>query len=445
MGEVKVTNFGQNGVDVVRSPEHLDDADITSGQNAAFITDKGLGGLGSRAGFARLNSVALAGSPGGFINVPLPPPGTPALFAALEVPTAGGPYNTWSRSANDGVTWASQTTPAKSAQGIYLGTTMAPLSPSQHIASIRGRIYYAGSHVPYPTASNTEPPIRVYDGTTDFELTRIPPNPTLNVNSVCILNLHVHRNQLFCSTWDDGAGPGKGRVFLVDTTTGTLTQIGERFGTASDELDGIPWCFASLGSRLYLGTHDVVGASVGRVYWIRPGVDDAWTLDHTTVAGNGCIVSMAGYRGKLYIGVIADAGLKAMVRVRNNPDSYAMSDEGVAATTGYDWYDALIVYSDALYAARFHRDGTPTYVIRKFDGTTWTTDYDVQANYANRSTIGQSFVFNSRLYMVIPQINQTGAAPVTTTGIILKKASGAWAGVGAEWLRGYIGAVRVVT
>jgi len=68
---VKVYNLDQGGVQLVKSDQHMADNEFRQLQNAEFGDDQSSGGLETRAGFSKFNSVAMDGEVLGFINAPL--------------------------------------------------------------------------------------------------------------------------------------------------------------------------------------------------------------------------------------------------------------------------------------------------------------------------------------------------------------------------------------
>lgn len=438
MPDEKIYDLGKLGVHITPSPTHAPKGSLAFAQNAHLDPEGEEGGLGKRPSMTSF--VSSLGSVSGLIHVPIGLT-SPKLYAALQATSVPG----W-QASTDGTTWANDSVigvPAQSTKIDQLSASLGGLSPNQPCASYHGKVYYPGNdYIPFNDAGHTPPTIRVYDGVTDLQIAQIPyhPGATVGSNSIVITAIHVHRDSLYVATADDSTGT-KGRVFELDPVTGTLTQLGESFGTATGELaGGVPWSLASLGQKLFAGTHNLGGAPTAHAYWIRPGVDSTWTDDHTFTTGEGHVLSMVSYHGLLYAGVSADLGLTARVLKRDQAGAWTSSDDmGSTAPVGYDYYDGLVVYQDELYAVRFQRSGTPTFEIRKYDGSSWSTVYDIEANFATRSTVGQPIVFDDKLYVPIPQT--TGAT--AGAGLILENDAGAWSKVDDYSGRGMMAKVAV--
>lgn len=434
-GTENVYTLGSEGVNVVDSPIHLKNGEVRRAQNAAFPTAEGQGGLGMRGGLARINGSAMASSVAGLINVPLPAPGsiTRSFHAALMTADS----DTWAVST-DSTTFAEGTTPNRA-------QTIAQLPSFSYFCnrgmlSFNRKIYFFGSDY---TVASSAPPVRIYDGVTDFESFRVPFNPSSGAGTYSIAGLDwcVHNNRIYFSVYDPGgvAPDHKGRVFGFDPDTGLIEQIGNAFGNAAGEnAGGMPFCLASYNGYLVAGTYGIAGLGRGRVYKIRPGEDTTWTQVYQEPVGGGYIISMAAFRGDLFFGTSADAGNTAYVRRFTNflTGATANSDSG-PTTGGSHYFGALIAYNSELYATFV--DIGSTVHIRKFDGSSWSTDRDVDALDQQRH-VGQAFVYNSVLYLAF-----AASAAGGTNGFLLRKAAGTYTKpMNNVNLRGFFGRVDIV-
>lgn len=443
----KESNFslGTRGINLVDEPLALQDGDLQNAQNAEFRRTAGKQGIGKRGGLARLNSSDLGGSVLGGANVPLPSPLT-GITRTFYVARGTLTANPWV-SSTSGTSWADVATPA--APQSYARPVDASFNYyNQRCASLGGRLVYAGNdYVQYPTASDTAPPIRVYDGSRDVEICRIPLNPSSGAaNTILINDFCVHNNQLFLCTYDPGgAAPNhRGRVFRLDLETGQLTQIGNRFGGGTNEnTGGMPYCLASHNGLLWVGTYGIAGAAVGKIWSFRVGVDTTWTLRHTTAAGAGYITSMASFRGVLYFGCQGDAGSAALIRTLATDNSTVATSDTGSDTNAFNYYASLIVYNSELYAVYYSPGGgTPITHVRKFDGSSWTTDLDVDAAQTAKHP-GMGFVHNYDTSLLLA-FQSTDASAVD--GFIYRKSGGSWTAVKTGLnCRGFIGRVDVVS
>jgi hypothetical protein len=439
-GVENVYGLGSEGVNVVDSPIHLKNGEVTQAQNAAFPTDKGQGGLGMRGGLARINSVAMGGSVAGVVNVPLPNPGSITRSYKLALMTADA--DTWATST-DGTTFTEGTTPALAAaidKNPFASTFMG-----QRACSFNRKLYYPGNdYTLYPAVGATAPYVRVWDGVTDRELFRIPFNPAAGAatQAYCLLDSVVHNSRMYWSVYDPGgAAPDLGgRVFGFDPDTGLLEQIGNAFGNAADECaGGTPICLCSYNGYLLAGTYGSAGIGPGRIWKIKPGEEETWTQVY--VDATGYILSMAAYDGELYFGTQGGGGVNAFVRKFTNFLTGAVANSDTGATfVGGAYYAALVVFDGDLYATFRDSGGGGTELIRKFDGSAWSTDRDVVASDALRH-VGQAFVYNSALYLPF-----VATAAANNDGFLLRKAAGgAWAKVANNInARGFFGRVDLV-
>lgn len=413
-GKVNEYSLGRRGVNVVRSPIHLELGDVTKAQNAYPNPNAAEGGLTIRGGLSKLNSVALAAGVKGAIHCPLPDPQSVLAFTLYSGLVSGA--STW-RSSTNGTSWAGAATPTRSVAPNKTGTNY----PTRIVASFRNRIYYAGDDY---TQSTDQPELRVWDGTNDHRVCRVPFNSTVpTVVSLYLGSFAVHQDNLYFVAYEGQASTTGGycRVLRWNWRTGDVTQIGDGF-TDSRVNDLI-----SFQGKLWAAISSTTSGS-GSIQYIRPDVDDDWTSDESGT-NTWEARSLAVYNGKLYCGFQAAAGSDPTLRVRNADTSWSASDSVTGSGNPGDHYYGLVVYSGNLYAGRYTAAGTPTSVIRKYNGTAWSTDYDIQANFASEKVEGAPIVVDSKLYVPID-------------AHLLRNNAGSWSSVDADGdLSGRLGVI----
>ncbi len=423
-GKLNIFNFGDQGVDIVKSPLHILDGAWTLAQNAEFCLQGGQGGIKKRGGLAKFNAVALAGAVQALGVAPFPYPGTIDLMVALNA----GETNTWDKSP-DGTTYTGLTS-AQLERGAGIDktpTALSSISCGGRCASFNSRFFYPGdSFVQYPTGGHTAPPIVVWNGTSYAELLRIPSNPTATAGShpIWISDLWMADNQIYLAVYDPGgvAPNHKGRVLQFDPTAGTLTTIGNRFGNGTGEnAAGFPFCMTSYLGSLYAGTYGISGNNQGKVYRIIPGLEETWTLDLTATLHNGYYMSLCPYQGQLYAATDADSSGTAIVQVRTSVGVWSTSLTAPAANSNY--FCSLIVFNNLLFCA-YYKTSSGVCLIKKYDGSSWTTDLDVGATYVASRPPGIPFVFRGALYW--PFLGSESSAS-STAGFLLKRDNaGVW-------------------
>lgn len=433
--QLSVYNLGERGVSLVASSVHTEDGDLLSSQNALPDPNSTDGGLSKRGGLARLNSVALAGEPQNFIGVPLPLTLTKRLYAALD---AAGATN-W-RTSTDGTTWANATSPQKAQRVLHVTDAGhdATFGIPNRIAAFNRKLYYPiDNYVTYPTANHTPPVINVWDGTNDIDFVRVPRNTAEGATSnACMVgDMIIHDNKLCFTTNDSGWAAGDySRVFQMDPLTNVLKQVGPFFKDGTGGVKGEAFTLCSFQGRLWMGTSGGFGgaSATGQLYSINAGNQSTWTLEHAFV--EGWVQSMAVYNGKLYVGVtnsVATGTHSPTVYVRDAAGTYTTSEVGPGGTSiGTSWYGALTVYGSSLYAVYFDNEASSRAEIRKFDGTTWTLDYDIDAAWAVTAA-GQMQILGADLYYTLP----------STTGVggIIRRSAGSWTVVeSSKSFRGFL-------
>lgn len=434
--KLDVFNIGEKGVVLTPSALHRESGSLTKAQNAITDTNEEVGGLTKRGGLQKLNSSALAGTVSAFVDVPIANPAT-AVTKTMYAATQGEATNLW-RTSTDGTTWANATSPAEAQQyDKTAGAGTDTFDSGGHVVTLRGKLYYAGdSYTQYPGGSHTAPPIRVFDGTNDLLLFKIPldikAGATSNVEYVGTMVAFEGKLYIGVNT-DDHC-----RVIRYNPETGVIDQIGP---SVPGDADGSRVVTAILGfqGRIWFGVSGNASVQKGTLYSIRSGVDTAWTTEYTA-SGDELIVSLASYNGKLYIGqtnTATAAGPKVIVR--SAIGAYTTSTTGSwGASSGVGYIGGLFVYNSKMYGAYFDNDaGAFHYEMLELDGASWSSVYDVLTNQASVTDVGQAIEFKSNMYYVVPD-------PTNTIAVILKNVTGTWSEVetGSTGLRGFIGIVE---
>jgi hypothetical protein len=435
-GKINCFSLGEKGVNVVKSPLHLDDGELVSAQNAEFFRNRGRGGIRKRAGLARFNGSTL-GSVARFINVPLPATPVITLWAAVD----GTNTEIWLSSV-DGTTWLEAAAPVRAARTSKRSGANLTGYPIGRLASLNGTMYFpADDYVQYPTANHQAPPIRFYSGAFEGEVCQVPNSSqvgdTTNAKNVeCMTTLN---GTIYITTYD-GASSGAGecgRVFQLDVRSGSLIQIGAAFGDGPSDINpgvglrpfSLGWC----AGRLFVGMINDSGSTLATsIYSIRPNIDQNWTLETTLGTNVIAITSMQEYQGKLYAATVAGALVQAAVQVRGSDGSWAVSETTAVTASTYKGYKGLCVYGDDLYVG-YNGDGADK--IRKLSAGAWSTDKDLDVLFgAGNWNVGEGLVIPTRneLYYCV-------AAGSGLGGIIQKKA-GVWTIAGP--FTSVIGSVR---
>lgn len=432
----EITDYliGERGVQLVPSPIHTPDGGLLVAKNVEFIRDQGIGGIGTRGGLAKLSGqTALGGSILQLANMPLPYPGEFDLMVGLNT----GETNTWDKST-DGTSYTGLTS---GTLGRPAGIDKSPstlgggaISSGQRCASYKGLFYYPSDNYIVDTSA---PPLNVFNGSIAYEQFSVPANPTATGVCKWISDLLIYNGLIYLAVYDPGgvAPDHKGRVLAYDPSVGTLYEVGNRFGNGSGEnTAGFPFCLAAYGGYLWAGTYGISGNNQGKVYKIRVGVDETWTLDTTGTLHNGYYMSLCAYKGSLYMATDADSSGTSIIQKRTSTGTVTTSFTAPASNTSYNM--GLIEFDGNLYAAHY-KSASGTCLIKKFDNSSWSTDLDVAATYAAK-TPGIPFIFRSNLYW--PFLGGETSAS-STAGFLLKRTTGgSWSRVlNAVGIRGCLG------
>lgn len=427
MAEADFSNygFGKDGVNLVKNPLQLGDGEATQLQNAELRLDINAVGelaLGKRGGFSILNS-ALAGAVLGMLGLTLKTTYVRTLYAGRGTATA----STF-RTSTNGTTWVnSSAAPIPSANSKF--TDANGERDARRISSFRNFIVYPFNTY---TKGTDNPPLAIWDGTEGFTLLTIPvgPSATAATPAFEIVDMLTANGQIYMAIHDPGGSGANlaGRVMKLNLETGVLSQVATPFGNAAGEVTGgYPRCLAFYKEQIWAGLQtNTTTDNIGKIVRCYPDIDQDWTSDVANLSGLPC--SMAVYKGDLYCGVQTSAANQSQIYKRTaTTNAWAASFTSAAGTADTGFCGSLIVYSGELYAVEYYSGATDVVHIKKWDGTTWTTDRDVDAtdgvDPTNPQMPGNSVLGPNTdlLYAFRPSSGDT-----TADGFILRKASGTW-------------------
>lgn len=376
-GTINAFNLAESGVNVDKAQIHKADGELTKSQNATTDPTGLGGGIRKRPGLIEFNAVAGTGAMLGGIGAPLTLKATTVGGVALSAAVRTTYWGRRSKSATIGATqgWQSSTTGfTTAATAILAGTPSNPRAAAipdgweallwtaangmpGSAAVVNNKLYYAADSY---TPGTDGAPIWVFDGTVDKKFSEIPKNS--GAAYCAILSMIAVGTTIYLTVYDDdnAVTSPRGRVFSLDTSTGALLQIGAEFSAVAP----YPICWHM--GRLWIGTCDT--ANAGKVYFFRPGIDTAWTLDRTLGSGMNCTV-LVSYKGELFAG---GHGNPAPMDKRNSVGTWASTTTFGAANSEIT---SAVVLGDNLYVAY-----TPTVsglgIIAKYNGSAWSTAYN---------------------------------------------------------------------
>ena len=440
--KLSVYNIGTLGVNVDKNPIQLEDGELTSAQNAISNDDGSTGSLQKRPGLTKVNATAAAGSIKGAMGVPIslgtagndggltPSPAVdPTTRLFLMGRRTGATTAGWNTSTD---TWATSVTTGGPDTDDASGTPRVPdylwadMADSGDTAGrfkawrsgrpgvmYQNRFYYAGNDY---TAGTTNPTIRMFDGTTDYLMGRLPSLAGTACDSV--VDMIVGGNEkIYLTTHDTGVYASntlKARVFELDPQSGALVQVGQAFPIASETVR-VPYALTWHAGRLWTRTHGAGITSTGHLcYYIRPNIDSTWTSE-TIEASATNVNAMASYNGQLYMARPADATNAATIIVRSTQAVYttsltvALTDASPSLVSfGFgNHIGAMAVFGGNLYASYYNRRGTQNdtasdrYIrVYKYDGSSWTVVYNPAANDATAVPFANAVVIGGKLYFV---------------------------------------------
>lgn len=389
--ELNIFNMAERGVNTTLDPVHLEDGDLTSAQNVQPNPAGAYGSVRKRDGNAKLNSAAMAGQVTGFIGLPLPDLTTRTTYYYYPIDDTSTPTSSTWRTSTDGSVWTTSTTiAAKSQEVADLGTAWSPANWAPKWTTLGSKLYYPGTDYTATGASRTAATIHVYDGTTDYVLAQVPLHPAITASEYHgVLSIVPYsESELIVTTYDGNDATGRGRVFILDVTTGSLVQMGQE-----TTISGGPVAAIVYQGWIFVGTASANGTT-GIVYKVRPG-DATLTTEATNDAGEQCHAFMT-FGGNLYLGTNAgwpDVSNARVARIRKRTASTAAwADSYVSDSTATgNSIGPFILSSDGGTAFAFlHKvsaGAAPLLsIISSTDGTTWATAYDVSTNVGTSYT-----------------------------------------------------------
>lgn len=413
-------NLGAHGVVLTPTEVHRPEGSLRSAQNAIFSLDGSEGGLRKRGGLTKLTSSTLAGTVRGLVNVPLDDPDDLTLLAFAPIDAGSG--NTWDTSS-DGDTWTGASTLTRVVR-------TGNLTAFTHVLERFLLRVADGSQtqVFYPTHDYTpgtdQPSLLVTNGTYDVTLFT-PPNTTgASDEDTIISGVRYIDPYVYFTARAPNSANTVWQAYRLNTETGRVQRVGapvSETGTVfvADLVifNGRLWSFQV---RPGAGGYGAKSIEVPTDEGIE--IETSWTAEYTDA--DDMSMSAAVYQGNLYVGTsngISPGSVTPKVFKITPGSAVSTSDSGSAGGSNASAYGGLIVYQDELYAARWVESASAM-SIRKFDGSSWTEDLDVTADFSNAEYIGQSMVDRDDLYFCFPS---TTAA----NGAIYRKRSGTWSRV----------------
>lgn len=460
MGDtLAVYNLGDMGIDVDTTPLHQSDGELINAQNAMFDVAGNKGGLRKRFGLTKLNSGSLSGAIMGAFDIPLQDPEATAPVTGNSF--APGLYNEGGYYTIDGPTWQAILVPGNGPPPILI--PKFPIEPDWGVSSIyvcsRPLWAYAQGKAFTFTLSGgagSQAGItrRLYGSDDVTALIPLPPQTGASSDPWASTPLEINNlnGTLYITVGDggnDGSGPNRlrflyGRVFSFDPVTEVLQQVGNAFGTNSGEnTGGAPCTTAWYLGRLFVCTMPRTWTPYvkAKVYSIRPGIDETWTLE-TTFAADGLFpTNFAIYRDELYLGTVnAGYDADAVSKTTANAIILKRTPNGVWSTvrtgggTLMNYYASLVAFNDKLYSiASTDVEGKAgaTTVIEEYNGTAFSTSLNLfgASVFNSRETVrpGQAVVYKGSLYVATyASVSGDGAAGAAIQQALLRNNGSAW-------------------
>lgn len=444
-GQIDVYDFGGGGVQLIKDPLELSDTELLQSQNAEVVRDVNGGGKGSlskRGGLNPLNGSALSGAISGIIPVPLNSTFVRTLYASLG--TAGA--TTWNKTST-GTSWTGISTPLRAtatATANYMTIGTSTFAAAMRMASYRTFIVYPGrnyvSDLSTP-GNNTALDMDEFSSGEGFELFKAQVGQASSDGNYpfTVTDMLVANDTIYFAVHDPvNSGTLKGRILSLNMVTGQVAQVATGFGSAIGLMTGgAPSCMEWYQGKLWVGLHGGNGSgNVGKIVWCYPGIDTLWTVDVANLKGYPS--TLAGFQGDLFAGLYGNAtNVATVARRAASTSAWTDSDTGGGGGTNRG-YASAIVYSGELYVVLSFTTASDVQKIRKFDGTSWSTDRDVAATdwsgLSDPPGVGNAVVYNGDLYYVFIASNDTAV-----DGFVMRKTSGSWSKVSTDNYTGRAG------
>lgn len=436
-GKISVYNLGQLGVDVVKTPVHIDDGAFTKAQNAQLDTVQGVGGIRKRDGMARHNSSAMAGAVRGVIGLPLADPNSLTRWFYIPIDDHGGAATgTWRRSSN-GTSWSTvavggiPVVAESIASGLH-DTAFPYWQDFQPWIALNNAIYYPSNDYTHTT---DDVPIHRFDGSVDYRITQIPNNAfasTTRQGRIGCIFPYDERTMLLSIQDEDQ----RSRILLLDTRTGQITTVASQSDWPFSDINGlgynaVPGGVALFQGRIFVALANLSGVAASRVYWAR-ATSPTWTYEAAGDTTPNVCLGAAVFKGDLYLAYGATTAIAAKIRKRTPAGSYSTVLTS-GSTTTLNYYGPLIVSRDGakMYTFQDTMGGTSVsgntadsqVIFSTTDGSAWTKEYDVGLNVNNLFNVAgyPNFDTNGDLYWCITK------RVSTYDSVILKRTNaGVW-------------------
>lgn len=428
MNKLDIYGIGTGGVNLTKNPLQLADNELTQAQNAEWDSDESVSGAGAiskRGGFAALTS-ALAGSVSGIHPFPHLTTYTRTLYVSRGTEDS----NTFMTSS-DGTTFTDTSTPRRVADNDkYLDENSE--RDNRRMVSFRNLLFFAGNDYAQDTDN---PEISVFDGTTGALVTRINIGPSGNGSPpYAITDMLVANGKVYIAVHDPGGSGANlaGRVLAYDPVTGKLIQVLNAFGPGSADVSGgYPSSMVWYQNQLWVGLNgSATTDGIGKVVRGYPDVGTTWTTETSTLRSH--ISTMCVFNGDLYVGTQSSVSAGATIAKRTASSgawSTVATSSGGAGGSGH--YAHMIVYSSAVYCVEYFSGGTDIlHILRSTDGTTWSTDRDVDANDSPTDPPqlpAGSVQYGDDLFFVFRATTIAG-----TNGFIMRRRGGSWSKVATD-------------
>lgn len=370
------------------------------------------GGMRKRGGIAAV-SANLGGQIMASAGVPLPSELDFSAQLLVAMNTAAGAGSAW-KSSTDGAVFtdvAATVLPRCYQNRAWAGVNFDEEKPPR--ASLyRRNLYYPSQNYAEANPPNDPPPLAMYAANSQgYDVLDIPKNTAITQEAYAITDTLGINGLIYLSIFDQS---GRARVLRFDPRLGALTIVGAEFTTPS----GSAMCLAWYLGRLWVGTYALPGTAKGYIYSIEPNTESTWTLDRTSADNNGGYHQLVQYGDNLYACTDADAIGTALIEQRTPAGVWSTSF--TAAAAGTSRFSGAIVFDGKLFVGWYKWSATTQALIKVYNGTVWTTDKDIKADYALKAP-GQPIIFASELYWPVFD----AADSISATNFLMKRTAGA--------------------